>query len=42
MQDKSGARKSIKMNDISMDLDGLDLMMLTKDQAQDINEIEEL
>jgi hypothetical protein len=30
------------MNDVQMDLDGLDLLKLTKEQAQDINEIEEL
>lgn len=42
MQDKSGARKSIKMNDVQMNLDELDLQKLTKEQAQDIQEIEEL
>jgi cytochrome c553 len=31
MQDKSGARKSIRMNDVVMNLDELDLKKLTKE-----------
>ena len=31
MQDKSGSRKSIKMNDVQMNLDELDLHLLTKE-----------
>lgn len=38
----SGSRKSIKINDIDINLDDLDMNKLTKEQDKDIKEIERL
>jgi len=36
------SQKSIKVNNVDMNLDDLDLNKLTKEQAKDIKEIEDL
>ena len=36
------SRKSVKINDIDIDLDDLDMRKLTKEQKKDIREIERL